>query len=94
MDIMDINPVVESTGKMKITRFVQSSYFTVKKWDLGCCVRMKQNHSFQLVSVIAGSGSLANEDARYTLIKGDHFMLPSGFGEFELDGNAELRKIH
>ncbi|WP_026581584.1 mannose-6-phosphate isomerase, class I [Bacillus sp. J33] len=91
---IDINPVVETTGQMKVTRFVESTCFTVYKWDLGGCAKMKQNHSFQLVSVISGSGFLAKGDVKYTFKKGDHFMLPSGFGVFQLEGNAEFIVSH
>jgi mannose-6-phosphate isomerase len=91
---MDIKPVVETTEKMKVTRFVESTYFTVNKWELDGCAKIEQKYSFQLVSVIEGSGFLAKGDAKYTFQKGDHFMLPFGFGEFQLDGYAEFIVSH
>jgi mannose-6-phosphate isomerase len=90
----EIQPVVETTGDMKVTTFVESDYFTVHKWELEGSAKLEQNHSFELVSVISGSGSLIKGEETYTVEKGDHFLLPSGFEEYELSGNAELIVSH
>ncbi|MGA9224730.1 MAG: mannose-6-phosphate isomerase, class I [Mesobacillus sp.] len=90
----EIEPVVGTTRDMKVTTFVESDYFTVHKWELEGSAKLGQNHSFELVSVISGSGSLIKGEATYTFEKGDHFLLPSGFGEFDLSGNAELIVSH
>jgi mannose-6-phosphate isomerase len=90
----DIKPVVDSSGDMKITTFVESDYFTVHRWELEGSAKLDQNRSFQLVSVIEGSGSLIKGEEKYEFKKGDHFLLPAGFGEFQLNGNAEMIVSH
>lgn len=90
----EIQPVVKTSGDMKITSFVESDYFTVHKWELDGKAKLNQDLSFQLVSVIEGSGSLTHGSDKYEFKKGDHFLLPSGFGEYELDGAAELIVSH
>jgi mannose-6-phosphate isomerase len=90
----EIQPVVGTTGAMKVTTFVESDYFTVHKWELEGSAKLEQNQSFELVSVISGSGSLTKDEEKYEFKKGDHFLLPSGFGEYELSGIAELIVSH
>jgi mannose-6-phosphate isomerase len=90
----EIKPVVKTSGDMKITTFVESDYFTVHKWELEGNAKLNQDFTFQLVSVIDGTGSLVKDNNRFEFKKGDHFMLPSGFGEYELDGSAELIVSH
>ena len=46
---------------------------------------------FTLVSVLEGEGRLINEDEKsYEIKKGEHFILPHGFGSYRLAGNMEL----
>ncbi|MFT9600560.1 mannose-6-phosphate isomerase, class I [Mesobacillus sp.] len=90
----EIQPVVNTSDEMKITTFVESDYFTVHKCELEGSAKLDQNLSFQLVSVIEGAGSLVKDSEKYEFKKGDHFLLPSGFGEFELDGKAEMIVSH
>jgi mannose-6-phosphate isomerase len=90
----EIQPVIKTLGDMKITTFVESNYFTVHKWELEGTAKLNQDLAFELVSVIEGTGSLVQGDGKYEFKKGDHFLLPSGFGEYELEGNAELIVSH
>ncbi|MEQ6388061.1 mannose-6-phosphate isomerase, class I [Bacillaceae bacterium S4-13-58] len=90
----EIKPVVKTSGDMKITTFVESDHFTVHKWELEGNAKMNQNLTFQLVSVIEGTGSLIKDKDQFKFKKGDHFMLPSGYGEYKLDGNAKLIVSH
>ncbi|MCM3123886.1 MULTISPECIES: mannose-6-phosphate isomerase, class I [unclassified Mesobacillus] len=90
----EIQPVAKTSGDMKITTFLESDYFTVHKWELEGTAKLNQNLAFQLVSVIEGTGSLVQGNGKYEFKKGDHFLLPSGFGEYELEGNAELIVSH
>lgn len=90
----EIQPFVKTSGDMKITTFVESDYFTVHKWEIEGTAKLNQDLAFQLVSVIEGKGSLVQGEGKYDFKKGDHFLLPSGFGEYELEGNAELIVSH
>ena len=86
--------VVETSDGVKSTTFVESEYFTVHKWELEGAAKLNQHNSFQLVSIIAGAGSLTKGEETYPFKKGDHFLLPFEFGEFQLNGNAEMIVSH
>lgn len=90
----ETRPVIHTSGALKVTTFVKSDYFTVHKWDLDGSAALNQHHSFQLVSVIAGAGALSKNGENYSFKKGDHFLLPAEFGEFELNGSAEFIVSH
>ena len=52
---------------------------------------LKQNTDFTLISVLDGEGRLTDRDGKnYEIKKGEHFILPYGFGHYELTGNLEL----
>ena len=43
------------------------------------------------MSVLEGEGVLISGDGdKYDIKKGEHFILPYGFGAYELKGNMEL----
>lgn len=87
-------PKVVERANAKVTTFVESSFFSVYKWDVqGKAVFSSADH-YLLVSVVTGDGALVHEGERYPLKKGTHFILPVGFGEFELEGNAEFIVSH
>ncbi|MDM5190837.1 mannose-6-phosphate isomerase, class I [Bacillus sp. DX4.1] len=74
---------------LHVTSFIECPYFSVKKWELHGSALLNQQKGFLLVSVIDGKGELVKEDKRYSLEKGDHFILPNSFGEYEITGNTE-----
>ncbi len=84
----------EQIGGTKITHFVDSEYFTVDKWEVDGETAFVQNHPFLLCSMIEGQGMLIHEGVEYPLEKGDHFMLPAGFGSFDVRGGMELIVSH
>ena len=62
------------------------TYVKVEKY-----VKLAQETDFTLVSVLSGEGELIGKDGKkYIIKKGEHFILPNGFGEYELTGNMEL----
>ena len=62
------------------------SYIKVEKE-----VKLTQETDFTLVSVLEGEGVLISGDGdKYDIKKGEHFILPYGFGAYELKGNMEL----
>ncbi|MDM5157329.1 mannose-6-phosphate isomerase, class I [Bacillus sp. DX1.1] len=80
----------EKIEDLSVTTFIECPYFSVQKWELNGSTSLKQQKPFLLVSVIDGEGELINEEGRYFFKKGDHFILPNGFGEYELIGSAEF----
>ena len=54
-------------------------------------VKLTQETDFTLVSVLEGEGVLVSGSGeKYEIKKGEHFILPYGFGAYELKGNMEL----
>ncbi|WP_025025618.1 mannose-6-phosphate isomerase, class I [Caldalkalibacillus mannanilyticus] len=77
-------------GAGEQTQLVESPYFNVVKWSIQGTVSLEQKHSFMLVSVLTGEGMMYQNQSLYELKKGDHFILPHGFGQFELTGSCEM----
>ena len=92
--VQETKPVIKIKDDLKITRFIQSDYFTVSKWNLDGEVTMNQSLPFKLLSVIAGEGFLVSDETSYSFKKGDHILLPFEFGEYKLTGKAELIISH
>ena len=54
-------------------------------------VKLTQETDFTLVNVLEGEGVIISENGdKYDIKKGEHFILPYGFGVYELKGNMEL----
>ncbi|MGD6817807.1 mannose-6-phosphate isomerase, class I [Metabacillus sp. 84] len=83
----------ESAGK-KIIQYVKENYFTVYKWEIDGTADFIQDQPFLLCSVIEGEGSLVHAGETYEVKKGDHILLPNGFGEFQMSGKLELIVSH
>ncbi|ULT56686.1 mannose-6-phosphate isomerase, class I [Neobacillus drentensis] len=85
---------VQEKDTTNITTFVESEFFSVYKWQVGGKSSFSYNDQYLLFSVIKGEGTLSHHDKQYELRKGTHFILPVGFGEFEVDGNCEMIVSH
>lgn len=88
-----VQPTVEEKEDIMITTFVESEYFSVYKWDVEGSASLSAEQ-FVLCSVIAGEGSLEHGGETYPIHKGQHFLLPTGFGDFRMNGNLELIVSH
>lgn len=64
---------------------IRNKYYTVVRLNIYGEQIFNQNKDFVNVSVIQGEGYID----KIKISKGDHFILPYGFGEFELKGNVE-----
>lgn len=81
---------VSSLHHGEITEFVSNRFFTVQRWSVRGLCYFEPIPTYVLLSVISGSGSLTAEGQSYRLSKGDHVILPLGFGAFELNGQMDL----
>lgn len=70
----------------KMNELISCDYYTVWKLDVEGSFSFEQSHPFLIMSVIGGDGSI---NAR-TIKKGDHFILPAGFGSVEMQGKMQL----
>ena len=61
-------------------------YYKVWKLDVTAPVTFSQDEPFLIMSVIEGSGLLDGQ----LIKKGDHFILPSGYGTYSIQGDLEI----
>lgn len=69
-----------------MNELIACDYYKVYKLSVTEPVSFEQEHPFLIMSVIEGEGLVNGQMIR----KGDHFILPSGFGKVELQGNMTL----
>ncbi len=69
-----------------VEHLVTCPYYSVEKITLDGTVRLMQDKPFLNVSVFEGEGTIDGTAIR----KGDHFLLPAGYGEFTLKGKLSL----
>lgn len=87
------NPVTKTIEGAEVTRFVQSDFFTVYKWEVNGKATF-EFEPFLLASVIDGKGELTLDGKTYPIEKGDHFIIPQHAGAFTVEGNADLIVSH
>lgn len=64
----------------------ECEYFRVWKLCVNKSVSFEQEYPFLIMSVLKGEGLLNG----HKIIKGDHFILPAGYGKIELLGDMEI----
>ena len=69
-----------------MNELIACDYYKVYKLTVTEPVSFEQEHHFLIMSVIEGEGLVNGQMIR----KGDHFILPSGFGKVELQGDMTL----
>lgn len=77
---------VNAVQDAKIQTMVECQFYTVKKICLHGEAELSMDGSYQLFSVITGAGEIDGIPVK----KGDHFILPTGYGVFRLSGEMEL----
>ena len=61
-------------------------YYTVDKYDIQSSLSLNQDRPFLIVSVISGEGTLDKTAVK----KGDHMILPCGYGTALLEGEMSI----
>lgn len=85
-------PVEESVIKVgdlpanQINLLIHCDYYRVWKLDVTEPIELPQEYPFLIVSVIEGDGLINGQ----MIGKGDHFILPNGYGTAALQGNMQL----
>lgn len=77
-------------GACECLPLVRCGYYEV--WKLRCRgeARFAQDRPFMICSVTDGAGSVRGKGSVTDLKKGDHFIIPNGFGEYTFEGDLEL----
>ena len=65
---------------------IAGEYYKVWKLDVAKLLFFEQEHPFLIMSVISGEGLINGQ----LIQKGDHFILPCGYGRVELQGTMEI----
>ena len=76
----------EGMEKDQMNLLISCAFYKVWKLEVATKVEVKQDYPFLLGSVLEGTGKV-NE---YEVKKGDHFLIPSGYGTVNFEGNMEL----
>lgn len=69
-----------------VTKFVSNDFFTVQKWEVDGKAEFDARERYTIVSILDGAGTLHSESGESQLAKGDHFILPAGFGPYTIEG--------
>ena len=80
--------VTSATGlpENQLNELYACGYYQIYKLDVNGTCSFAQNYPFLLMSVLEGSGIVNGQPVK----KGDHFILPCGFGEVEMQGEMSL----
>ncbi len=74
------------TINRNMKQLVSCDYFSVWKFDVDGSEELIMDQAFMLASVVEGSGSIDGEPLK----KGDHFIIPCGYGKAVFDGKLSL----
>ena len=69
-----------------LNELIACDYYRVWKLTVAGAFSFEQAYPFLIVSVVEGQGRIGDREIK----KGDHFILPDGFGEAELTGDMTL----
>lgn len=70
----------------KLQKLIECKYYQVFHMKVDGKAEFEQSYPFLIVSVVEGNGLLNHTSVK----KGDHFILPCGYGNVEIEGNLEL----
>ena len=73
-----------------VEELVTCQFYTAKKLQVIGRQSFIQVEPFTILSVIEGQGIIDG----IAIVKGDHFILPAGYGDYCIDGNIELITSH
>lgn len=72
--------------KNEFYELVKCEYYKVFKVDIDGTMEEEQRYPFLLMSVVEGMGSINGQ----ALAKGDHFIVPNGYGKMNLSGKMQI----
>lgn len=88
-DIMTTRTVSRIDGAL-LEQLVDCDYYCVEKIDVDGRAKLSQPEPFGIFSVVEGHGSIDGTP----LHKGDHFIIPAGYGAYVLEGKLSLIASH
>lgn len=82
----DYMPVVSDLGSCVITHLITCDYYSVEKIEINGEISFDMEDPFMNYSILEGEGEINGIKIK----KGDHFIIPAGYGEYTLSGNMML----
>lgn len=80
--VINISTEIKNT----MNPLISCNYYRVWKLDVDGSMEVLQDYPFLIMSVVEGDGFIDGQLVK----KGDHFILPNGFGKAQLQGKMEL----
>jgi len=77
---------ISAEARNTMNPLISCDYYRVWKLDVDGGMEVSQEYPFLIMSVVEGDGLINGQPIR----KGDHFILPDGFGKAQLQGKMEL----
>ena len=74
----------------EIEELISCDFYTVDRIKVNGSSKIEQAEPFTIMSVIEGDGKLDGKRIK----KGDHFILPNGYGAYTLEGNLSCIASH
>ncbi len=77
---------IATDAKNTMNELISCNYYRVWKLDVDGSMEISQEYPFLIMSVVEGDGLINGQ----LIKKGDHFILPNGFGKVQLQGKMAL----
>ena len=77
---------IATDAKNTMNELISCNYYRVWKLDVDGSMEISQEYPFLIMSVVEGDGLINGQ----LIKKGDHFILPNGFGKAQLQGKMAL----
>lgn len=77
---------VDETKANELMELIRCQYYRVYKLDVKGEANVMMSQPFLIMSVVEGSGKLDGQPVK----KGDHFILPAGYGQAKFEGEMEI----
>lgn len=77
---------VDETKANELMELIRCQYYRVCKLDVKGEANVMMSQPFLIMSVVEGSGKLDGQPVK----KGDHFILPAGYGQAKFEGEMEI----
>lgn len=83
-------PEVSTLGDAQVTHLVTCPYYSVYRAELNGAASVNWDKPFVNVSILSGSGTLDGTPVK----KGDHLIIPAGYGDMRIEGKLEFIYSH
>lgn len=89
-----ITPEIEKEGNSIKRTFVRNEFFTVQQLEVNDTFHYTKSAPFVLMSVIEGKGQVTIDNSRYSIKKGDHFIITNEDKVIDISGNVNIILSH